>query len=70
MQVHFPQTVCVTGIKLGAVPDRHNGEDPAFVHIFANDVSTLGAARFACLAERCALPESGTKAVRLEVKFH
>ena len=67
MQVHFPQAVCLTGVKVGAVPAKLGGEDTAYVHIFAADLTTPGAARFVCLTENCALPESGTKAVRLEV---
>ena len=66
LQVHFPQAVCLTGVKVGAVPVKVGAVEPPTVHIFAKDLITLGAARFACLAEDCALPESGTKAVRLE----
>ena len=70
LQVHFPQAVCLTGLKVGAAPAAGGplGTTP-YVHIFANDLTTLGAARFTCLAEDCQLPESGTKAVRLEVSF-
>jgi len=67
LQVHFPQAVCLTGVKVGAVPSSMGSEKSASVHIFARDLTTLGAAKFACLAESCALPDSGTKAVRLEV---
>ena len=67
MQVRFPQAVCLTGVKVGAVPSHLGAERSASVDIFAKDLSTLGSARFACLAEGCELPESGTKAIRLEV---
>lgn len=54
-------------MKVGAVPTKLANGEPATVNIFASDLATLGAARFACLAESCTLPESGTRAVRLEV---
>lgn len=68
LQVRFPQAVCLTGVKVGAVPTKLASGEPASVDIFAADLATLGAARFACLAESCTLPESGTRAVRLEVE--
>lgn len=50
------------------MPSKQGGVPAASVNIYASDLTTLGAARFACLAEDCALPDSGTKAVRLEVR--
>ena len=68
LQVRFPQAVCLTGVKVGAVPAHLGADKAACVDIFAEDLFTLGAARFACLAEGCELPETGTKAIRLEVR--
>ena len=63
-QVHFPRAVCLTGLKIGAVPVAGS-----FIHVFAHDLETRGSARFACLAEKCLLPDTSVKAVRVEVQF-
>ena len=67
-QVRFEQPICLTGIKVGAAPGTGPGAAVTpHIHLFAYDLSTLGAARFAVLTENCSLPTSGTKAVRIEV---
>ncbi len=69
MQVRFEQPICLTGIKVGAAPGSGPGAAVTpHIHLFAYDLSTLGAARFAILTENCSLPTSGTKAVRIEVR--
>jgi len=68
LQVRFEQPICLTGIKVGAAPGTGPGAAVTpHIHLFAYDLSTLGAARFALLTENCTLPTSGTKAVRIEV---
>ena len=67
LQVTFPQMVRLTGIKVGAVAKAEDGAQDAYVHAYVRDLSTLGAARFACVAEKYKLPQSGTRAIRLEV---
>ena len=68
LQVRFEQPICLTGIKVGAAPGSGPGAAVTpHIHLFAYDLSTLGAARFAILTENCSLPTSGTKAVRIEV---
>ena len=70
LQVRFEQPICLTGIKVGAAPGTGPGAAVTpHIHLFAYDLSTLGAARFAVLTENCTLPASGTKAVRIEVRF-
>ena len=69
VQVRFEQPICLTGIKVGAAPGTGPGAAVTpHIHLFAYDLSTLGAARFAVLTEDCTLPTSGTKAVRIEVR--
>ena len=63
LQVHFPQAICLTGLKVGAVQDTGS-----HIRVFARDLETLGSARFACLADQCALPDTNVKAVRVEVR--
>lgn len=66
--MRLSQPVCLTGIKVGAASGAGGAGGAApLVNVFAADLTTLAAARMACLAERCLLPEAGTKAVRLEV---
>ena len=68
LQIRFEQPICLTGIKVGAAPGTGPGAAVTpHIHLFAYDLSTLGAARFAVLTENCSLPTSGTKAVRIEV---
>lgn len=64
VQVHFPRAVCLTGVKIGAVHDTGS-----YIHVFARDLDTRGSARFACLAEKCSLPDVSVKAVRVEVSI-
>ena len=59
--------VRLTGIKVGAVAKAEDGAQDAYVHAYVRDLSTLGAACFACVAEKYKLPQSGTRAIRLEV---
>lgn len=67
--MRFEQPICLTGIKVGAAPGTGPGAAVTpHIHLFAYDLSTLGAARFAVLTENCTLPTSGTKAVRIEVR--
>lgn len=67
-QIRLGRPVCLTGIKMGASSGSGGaGGLLPFVNVFAVDLTTLAAARMACLAERCTLPKAGTKAVRLEV---
>jgi hypothetical protein len=69
-QVRFQQPICLTGIKVGAAPGSGGLAEQPHVHLFALDLSTMSAARFALLTGHCSLPPSGTKAVRLEVSRH
>ena len=62
VQIHFDSPVCVSGLKIGAVPDLD-----CYIHIFVRDLTTLGSSRLACLSERCALPTQAVKSVRVEV---
>ncbi len=68
VQIRFPETVCVSGIKIGGVPTAGTGDDAPFVRVFAKSASLLSSARFSCLLEHEHLPElQTTKAVRFEV---
>ena len=67
-QIRFPETVCVSGIKIGGVPNAGTGNDAPYIRVFAKSVSLLASARFSCLLEHEHLPElQTTKAVRFEV---
>ncbi len=67
LQVHFPNIICLTGVKIGAAPGTGSLTDVPHVHVFAHDLHTLSGSRYACVAEHCNLPDSGTRAVRVEV---
>ena len=69
LQIRFPQTVCVSGIKIGGVPNAGTEADAPFIRVFAKSASLLSSARFSCLLEHEHLPElQSTKAVRFEVR--
>lgn len=69
LQIHFPNIICLTGVKIGAAPGTGSQTDVPHVHVFAHDLHTLSGSRYACVAEHCNLPDSGTRAVRVEVCF-
>lgn len=66
-QIPFSSLVCVTGISVGAVPGVIRREDNSFINIFARDVRTPGAARFACLYEGLQQPVAGTSTIPVQV---
>ncbi|KAL0034398.1 hypothetical protein WJX79_000220 [Trebouxia sp. C0005] len=68
-EVHFPTIICLTGVKIGAAPGTGSLTDVPHVHVFAHDLHTLSGSRYACVAEHCNLPDSGTRAVRVEPIF-
>ncbi|KAL0053110.1 hypothetical protein WJX82_000994 [Trebouxia sp. C0006] len=68
-EVHFPNIICLTGVKIGAAPGTGSLTDVPHVHVFAHDLHTLSGSRYACVAEHCNLPDSGTRAVRVEPIF-
>lgn len=67
LQIHFSNIICLTGLKIGAAPGTGSLTDVPHVHIFAQDLHTLSGSRYACAAEYCTLPDSGTRSVRVEV---
>lgn len=67
LQIRFPNTICLTGVKIGAAPGVGSPTDTPHVHVFAQDLHTFSGSRYACVAEHCNLPDSGTRAVRVEV---
>lgn len=67
VQIRFPNAICLTGVKIGAAPGVGSPTDTPHVHVFAQDLHTLTGSRYACVAEHCNLPDSGTRAVRVEV---
>lgn len=69
LQVHFPTIICLTGVKIGAAPGTGSLTDVPHVHVFAHDLHTLSGSRYACVAQHCNLPDSGTRAVRVEVSI-
>ena len=69
LQVHFSNTICLTGLKIGAAPGTGSLTDVPHVHVFALDLHTLSGSRYACAAEHCTLPDSGTRSVRVEVSL-
>ncbi|KAL3150414.1 hypothetical protein ABBQ32_000252 [Trebouxia sp. C0010 RCD-2024] len=68
-QIHFSNVICLTGLKIGAAPGTGSLTDVPHVHIFAQDLHTLSGSRYACAAEHCTLPDSGTRSVRVEPVF-
>lgn len=68
VQITFPTTVCLTGVKVGAVPSATPQATKAFVHLFGKDLSCTSSGRFAQVADGFEQPEAGTKAVRFEVR--
>ena len=69
LQVHFPNIICLTGVKIGAAPGTGSHTVVPHVHVFAHDLHTLSGSRYACVAEHCNLPDTGTRAVRVEVSI-
>lgn len=70
VQVHFDQPICLTGIKIGAAPATVGGlAGRPYIHLFAIDLTTQSAARFALVTQDCTLPDKDTKAVRLDVRI-
>lgn len=67
LQIHFSNIICLTGLKIGAAPGTGSLTDIPHVHVFALDLHTLSGSRYACAAEHCTLPDSGTRSVRVEV---
>ena len=67
VQIHFSNIICLTGLKIGAAPGTGSLTDVPHVHVFALDLHTLSGSRYACAAEHCTLPDSGTRSVRVEV---
>lgn len=69
LQIHFSNIICLTGLKIGAAPGTGSLTDVPHVHVFALDLHTLSGSRYACAAEHCTLPDSGTRSVRVEVSL-
>lgn len=69
LQIHFSNVICLTGLKIGAAPSTGSVTDVPHVHVFAHDLHTLSGSRYACAAEHCTLPDSGTRSVRVEVSM-
>lgn len=69
LQIHFSNIICLTGLKIGAAPGTGILTDVPHVHVFALDLHTLSGSRYACAAEHCTLPDSGTRSVRVEVSL-
>jgi hypothetical protein len=67
-QITFPTAVCLTGVKVGAVPSATSQTTRAFVHLFGRDLSCLSSGRFAQITDGFEQPDAGTKAVRFEVR--